>query len=119
MAPRLLPGAGALAAQALRARGPNGVAAVCRMATGGGIPTDEEQAMWLESGVRMAARQGPDPCNMLTPKAAADTKEGPNLVPSITNKGPVGCICEEDNSAVIWFGLHKGDAQRCPNYGTH
>ncbi|CAK7303136.1 Cytochrome c oxidase subunit 5B, mitochondrial [Vulpes lagopus] len=31
----------------------------------------------------------------------------------------VGCICEEDNSTVIWFWLHKGEAQRCPSCGTH
>ncbi|XP_045148192.1 cytochrome c oxidase subunit 5B, mitochondrial-like [Echinops telfairi] len=116
---RLLRGSGVLAAQTLRARGPNGVATMRRMVSGGSIPTDEEQMMGLESKVRMATRQGPDPCNMLVLMAAAGTKEDPNLVPSITNKRPVGCICEEDNSAIIWFGLHKGDAQRCPNCGTH
>ena len=31
---------------------------------------------------------------MLAPKAAAGTKEDPNLVPSITNKRIVGCICK-------------------------
>uniref|UniRef100_A0A8C7BBP2 Cytochrome c oxidase subunit 5B, mitochondrial n=1 Tax=Neovison vison TaxID=452646 RepID=A0A8C7BBP2_NEOVI len=60
-----------------------------------------------------------DPYNLLPPKAAAGTKEDPNLVPSITNKRIVGCICEEDNSTVIWFWLHKGEAQRCPSCGTH
>ncbi|XP_075389900.1 cytochrome c oxidase subunit 5B, mitochondrial-like [Tenrec ecaudatus] len=118
MASRLLRGAGELAAQALRARGPNGVAAVRSMATRGGIPTDEEQATGLEREIMLATRKGLDPYNMLAPKAATGTKEHPNLVPSITNKRIVGCICEEDNSAVIWFWLHKGDAQRCPNCGT-
>lgn len=31
---------------------------------------------------------------MLAPKAASGTKEDPNLVPSITNKRIVGCICK-------------------------
>jgi hypothetical protein len=31
---------------------------------------------------------------MLPPKAASGTKEDPNLVPSITNKRIVGCICK-------------------------
>uniref|UniRef100_A0A8C0R7Q9 Cytochrome c oxidase subunit 5B, mitochondrial n=1 Tax=Canis lupus dingo TaxID=286419 RepID=A0A8C0R7Q9_CANLU len=58
MASRLLRGVGALAAQALRARGPNGVAAVRSMASGGGVPTDDEQATGLEREVMMAARKG-------------------------------------------------------------
>ncbi|XP_047647631.1 cytochrome c oxidase subunit 5B, mitochondrial-like [Phacochoerus africanus] len=119
MASRLLHGAGALAAQTLRARGPNGVAVVRSMASGGGVPTDEEQATGLEREVMMAARKGLDPYNILAPKAASGTKEDPNLVPSITNKRIVGCICEEDNSAVIWFWVHKGEIQQCPSYGTH
>ncbi|XP_007535782.1 cytochrome c oxidase subunit 5B, mitochondrial [Erinaceus europaeus] len=120
MASRLLRGAGALAAQALRARGPNGVTALRSMASGGGIPTDEEQATGLEREIMLAARKGLDPYNMLPPpKVAAGTKEDPNLVPSITNKRIVGCICEEDNSTVIWFWLHKGETQRCPGCGTH
>ncbi|KAM8941924.1 cytochrome c oxidase subunit 5B, mitochondrial isoform 1-T1 [Lycaon pictus] len=85
----------------------------------GGVPTDDEQATGLEREVMMAAQKGLDPYNILAPKAAAGTKEDPNLVPSITNKRIVGCICEEDNSTVIWFWLHKGEAQRCPSCGTH
>ncbi|XP_005400746.1 PREDICTED: cytochrome c oxidase subunit 5B, mitochondrial [Chinchilla lanigera] len=119
MASRLLRGAGALAAQALRARCPSGVAAVRSMASGGGIPTDEEQATGLERKVMLAAQKGLDPYNILAPKGASGTKEDPNLVPSITNKRIVGCICEEDNSAVVWFWLHKGEAQRCPSCGAH
>ena len=119
MASRLLRGAGALAAQALRASSPSGVSVACSMASGGGVPTDDEQATGLEREVMLAACKGLDPYNMLAPKAASGTKEDPNLVPSITNKRIVGCICEEDNSAVIWFWLHKGEAQRCPSCGTH
>ncbi|XP_004452874.1 cytochrome c oxidase subunit 5B, mitochondrial [Dasypus novemcinctus] len=119
MASRLLRGAGSLAVRALGARGPGGAVAVRSVASRGGVPTDDEQATGLEREVIMAARKGLDPYNILPPKAAAGTKEDPNLVPSITNKRIVGCICEEDNSAVIWFWLHKGEAQRCPNCGTH
>ncbi|KAK1332784.1 hypothetical protein QTO34_006315 [Cnephaeus nilssonii] len=156
MASRLLRGTGALVAQALRARGPNAVAAVRSMASGGGVPTDDEQATGLEREVMLAARKGLvsrnfflslelmtldgtrafsslgafDPGNLsvvtsagpiqyASPKGASGTKEDPNLVPSITNKRIVGCICEEDNSAVIWFWVHKGETQRCPSCGTH
>ena len=58
MASRLLRGVGSLAAQALRVCSPNGVAAVCSMASGGGVPTDDEQATGLEREVMMAARKG-------------------------------------------------------------
>uniref|UniRef100_UPI004038A642 cytochrome c oxidase subunit 5B, mitochondrial-like n=1 Tax=Callospermophilus lateralis TaxID=76772 RepID=UPI004038A642 len=115
----LLCRARALATQGLRAWGPNGVAAMRSTASGGGIPTDDEQVTGLEREVLMAAKKGLDPYNILAPKAASGTKEDPNLVPSITNKRIVGCICEEDNSAVIWFWLHKGKSQQCPNCGTH
>lgn len=26
---------------------------------------------------------------------------------------------EEDNTAVVWFWLHEGEAQRCPSCGAH
>jgi cytochrome c oxidase subunit 5b len=58
--------------------------------SGGGIPTDEEEATGLEREILIAARKGLDPYNMLSPKAASGTKEDPNLVPSITNKRIVG-----------------------------
>ncbi|KAL6039340.1 hypothetical protein STEG23_014179 [Scotinomys teguina] len=92
MASRLLRGVGALAAQALRARGPCGAVATRSMASGGGVPTDEEQATGLEREIMIASEKGLDPYNMLPPKAASGTKEDPNLVPSITNKRIVGCI---------------------------
>lgn len=84
-----------MAAQALRAHGPRGVAATRSMASGGGVPTDEEQATGLEREIMIAAQRGLDPYNMLPPKAASGTKEDPNLVPSVSNKRIVGCICEE------------------------
>ncbi|XP_040499096.1 cytochrome c oxidase subunit 5B, mitochondrial-like [Ursus maritimus] len=119
MSSRLLCGAGAVATQALSARGPNRVAAVHSMASGGGVPTDDDQATGLEREVMKAARKGPDPYNILAPKAAAGTKEDPNLVPSITKKQIAGCICKGDDSIVILFWLHKGEPQRCPSCGTH
>ncbi|KAG8010431.1 Cytochrome c oxidase subunit 5B [Nibea albiflora] len=51
-----------------------------------------------------------DPYSMLKPKSYAGSKADPHLVPSITNKRIVGCVCEEDNTAVIWFWLHEGEA---------
>nr|XP_055230649.1 cytochrome c oxidase subunit 5B, mitochondrial-like [Gorilla gorilla gorilla] len=81
--------------------------------------TDDKQATALEREVIMAARKGPDLYNILPLEAASGTKEDPNLVLSITNKRRVGCICVEDNSTITCFGLHKGETQRCPSYGTH
>uniref|UniRef100_A0A4X2KEU0 Cytochrome c oxidase subunit 5B, mitochondrial n=1 Tax=Vombatus ursinus TaxID=29139 RepID=A0A4X2KEU0_VOMUR len=114
MALRLLRGTRALVVQALRACGPAQVAA-CSIANAGDIPSDEGQATGLEREIMIAARDDSDPYNILATKAALGTKE----VPSITDKRIVGCVCEEDNSAVIWFWLHKGQTQHCPNCGTH
>uniref|UniRef100_A0A3Q3J774 Cytochrome c oxidase subunit 5B, mitochondrial n=1 Tax=Monopterus albus TaxID=43700 RepID=A0A3Q3J774_MONAL len=82
-----------------------------------GIPTDEEQATGLEKVILKATKEGKDPYSMLKPKEYAGTKADPHLVPSVTNKRIVGC--EEDNTAVIWFWLHEGEAQRCPSCGSH
>uniref|UniRef100_A0A674IN81 Uncharacterized protein n=1 Tax=Terrapene triunguis TaxID=2587831 RepID=A0A674IN81_9SAUR len=60
-----------------------------------------------------------DPYSILKPKGYAGTREDPHIVPSINKKRLVGCICEEDNSAVIWFWLHAGESQRCPSCGAH
>uniref|UniRef100_A0A3Q3C845 Cytochrome c oxidase subunit 5B, mitochondrial n=1 Tax=Haplochromis burtoni TaxID=8153 RepID=A0A3Q3C845_HAPBU len=87
-----------------------------------GIPTDEEQATGLEKVIMKAMKQGEDPFNMMKPKHYAGSKADPHLVPSITNKRIVGCcVCvgEEDNTAVVWFWLHEGEAQRCPSCGSH
>uniref|UniRef100_A0A8C8LMH7 Cytochrome c oxidase subunit 5B, mitochondrial n=1 Tax=Oncorhynchus tshawytscha TaxID=74940 RepID=A0A8C8LMH7_ONCTS len=94
----------------------------------GGIPTDEEQATGLEKIVMKAAQQGADPYSMLKPKEYAGSKADPHLVPSVTTKRIVGCVslcCQkpnhsfEDNTAVVWFWLHQGEAQRCPSCGSH
>ncbi|KAM6113247.1 cytochrome c oxidase subunit 5B, mitochondrial [Phoenicopterus ruber ruber] len=104
---RLLPAASARAAPAR-----------C-LAVPGGLASDEEQATGLERKVLEAMNKGLDPYSMFRPKRYAGTKEDPNLVPSIGNKRIVGCVCEEDNSCVIWFWLHQGEAQRCPSCGAH
>uniref|UniRef100_A0A3Q3WCM6 Cytochrome c oxidase subunit 5B, mitochondrial n=1 Tax=Mola mola TaxID=94237 RepID=A0A3Q3WCM6_MOLML len=84
-----------------------------------GIPTDEEQATGLEKIIMNAMKEGTDPYNMMKPKEYAGSKTDAHLVPSITNKRIVGCVCEEDNTAVVWFWLHEGEAQRCPSCGSH
>ncbi|XP_073415652.1 cytochrome c oxidase subunit 5B, mitochondrial [Dendrobates tinctorius] len=94
-------------------------AAPVRHMSAGGIPTDEEQATGLEREIMTALKHGQDPYNTLKPKHYKGTKEDPHIVPSVHNQRIVGCICEEDNTAVIWFWLHKGEAQRCPSCGAH
>ncbi|XP_006799050.1 cytochrome c oxidase subunit 5B, mitochondrial [Neolamprologus brichardi] len=89
------------------------------MATVRGIPTDEEQATGLERRTLQALKQGKDPYSILKPKHYAGTKEDPHIVPGIGTKRLVGCLCEEDNTAIVWFWLHEGEAQRCPSCGSH
>ncbi|KAG8440948.1 hypothetical protein GDO86_006619 [Hymenochirus boettgeri] len=107
------------AVQAFSRIGAARLAAPCRSMSAGGIPTDEEQATGMEKKVMMALQQGKDPYSMMKPQQYAGTKEDPHIVPSITNKRIVGCICEEDNTSVVWFWLHQGEAQRCPSCGAH
>ncbi|KAM3927163.1 cytochrome c oxidase subunit 5B, mitochondrial [Leptodactylus fuscus] len=94
-------------------------AAPARYMSAGGIPTDEEQATGMEREILTALKRGEDPYNMLKPKHYKGTKEDPHIVPSVNDQRIVGCICEEENTAVVWFWLHKGDAQRCPSCGAH
>uniref|UniRef100_A0A3Q3FDP5 Cytochrome c oxidase subunit 5B, mitochondrial n=1 Tax=Labrus bergylta TaxID=56723 RepID=A0A3Q3FDP5_9LABR len=84
-----------------------------------GIPTDEEQATGLERRALQALKHGKDPYSMLKPKEYAGTQDEPHIVPSIGNKRLVGCLCEEDNTAIVWFWVHEGHAQRCPSCGSH
>ncbi|XP_077441812.1 cytochrome c oxidase subunit 5B, mitochondrial [Vanacampus margaritifer] len=90
-----------------------------RSMAAGGIPTDEEQATGLERIIMQATKEGSDPYSMLPSKIYTGSKEDPHLVPSINNKRIVGCVCEEDNTAVVWFWLHQGEGQRCPSCGAH
>ncbi|XP_039995534.1 cytochrome c oxidase subunit 5B, mitochondrial [Xiphias gladius] len=89
------------------------------MATGEGIPTDEEQATGLERRILQGFKEGKDPYSILTPKYYSGTKEDPQIVPVIGEKRLVGCLCEEDNTSIVWFWIHEGGAQRCPSCGTH
>ncbi|XP_071337125.1 cytochrome c oxidase subunit 5B2 [Trachinotus anak] len=89
------------------------------MATGEGIPTDEEQATGLERRVLMAFKEGKDPYSIRMPKYYSGTRADPQIVPCTGDKRLVGCLCEEDNTAIVWFWLHDGGAQRCPSCGTH
>ncbi|KAH0623503.1 hypothetical protein JD844_006325, partial [Phrynosoma platyrhinos] len=84
-----------------------------------GIPTDEEQATGLERKTLLAMKRGEDPYSIFKPKRNSGTREDPHIVPSIGDKRLVGCICEEDNSAIIWFWVHKGDSHRCPQCGVY
>ncbi|XP_013873660.1 cytochrome c oxidase subunit 5B, mitochondrial [Austrofundulus limnaeus] len=116
MAARLLLRSGFRAAVSCRAAR---VPALSRGMAAGGIPTDEEQATGLEKITMEALKEGKDPYNMMKPKSYAGTKTDPHLVPSVTNKRLVGCVCEEDSTCVVWFWLHEGNAQRCPSCGAH
>uniref|UniRef100_A0A8D3C2R2 Cytochrome c oxidase subunit 5B, mitochondrial n=1 Tax=Scophthalmus maximus TaxID=52904 RepID=A0A8D3C2R2_SCOMX len=84
-----------------------------------GIPTDDEQATGRERRIMVALREGKDPYSILPPKHYPGTKEDPQIVPCTIDKRLVGCICEEDNTAIVWFWVHHGEAQRCPSCGTH
>ncbi|XP_030626981.1 cytochrome c oxidase subunit 5B2 [Chanos chanos] len=88
-------------------------------ASGRGIPTDDEQAAGLERRILQALKKGQDPYSIFKPKLYAGTKEDPHIVPGISNKRLVGCLCEEDNTAIVWFWLHEGNPQRCPSCGSH
>ncbi|XP_069836511.1 cytochrome c oxidase subunit 5B, mitochondrial-like [Dendropsophus ebraccatus] len=90
-----------------------------RAMSAGGIPTDEEQATGLERKVLTGLKKGEDPFNVHKPKAYPGTKENPHIVPSINKQRIVGCICEEDNSQIIWFWAHEGQVDRCPQCGAH
>ncbi|KAG7462448.1 hypothetical protein MATL_G00184950 [Megalops atlanticus] len=94
-------------------------AAQCTMGTLKGIPTDDEQATGLERRALQAFKKGQDPYSILKPKEYAGTKEDPHIVPCIGTKRLVGCVCEEDNTAIVWFWVHEGNPQRCPSCGSY
>ncbi|XP_018937927.1 cytochrome c oxidase subunit 5B, mitochondrial [Cyprinus carpio] len=119
MASRLLLRSATRAAAAVYSRQCLPARALARGLASGGIPTDDEQATGLEKIVLEASKKGTDPYNILKPKEYAGSKQDPHIVPSITNKRIVGCVCEEDNTAVVWFWLHQGEAQRCPSCGAY
>uniref|UniRef100_A0A8C5PQI1 Cytochrome c oxidase subunit 5B, mitochondrial n=1 Tax=Leptobrachium leishanense TaxID=445787 RepID=A0A8C5PQI1_9ANUR len=90
-----------------------------RAMSAGGVPTDEQQATGLEKRNIQSLQKGQDPYSTLKPKSYLGTKDDPHIVPSINKKRIVGCICEEDNSAIIWFWVHEGEVHRCPSCGSH
>ncbi|XP_073452540.1 cytochrome c oxidase subunit 5B, mitochondrial [Aquarana catesbeiana] len=93
--------------------------ACTRAMSAGGIPSDEEQATGLERKIMQSLKKGEDPYNILPKESAPGTKENPHVVPSVNKQRIVGCICEEDNSAIIWFWIHEGEVNRCPQCGSH
>ncbi|XP_063301632.1 cytochrome c oxidase subunit 5B, mitochondrial [Pelobates fuscus] len=107
------------AVRALTRTGTVRAAAPVRSMAAGGIASDAEQATGLEKEIMTAQAHGIDPYSVLKPQTYAGTKEDPHIVPSITNKRIVGCICEEENTCAVWFWLHEGEAQRCPSCGSH
>jgi len=60
---------------------------------------------------RQAGRE--DPYEMQVYKRVAGTKENPNIVPSVADFRVVGCVCEEDATAISWMWLYKGEPKRC------
>ncbi|KAG8440949.1 hypothetical protein GDO86_006620 [Hymenochirus boettgeri] len=106
------------AVQAFSRIGAARLAAPCRSMSAGGIPTDEEQATGMEKKVMMALQQGKDPYSMMKPQQYAGPRRILNC-PFHYNKRIVGCICKRNNTSVVWFWLHQGEAQRCPSCGAH
>ncbi|XP_043853504.1 cytochrome c oxidase subunit 5B, mitochondrial-like [Dromiciops gliroides] len=98
MASRLLQGARALEVQSLRACGP-AQAVAPSIVSRGGIPSDEEQA--TDGGKeRFGCLQ------YVSSKGSSGDYQGAK-----PDKQIVGCIFEEENSAVIWFWIDKGKTQ--------
>jgi len=46
-------------------------------------------------------------------RGSLGSPENPDLIPSMFDRRIVGHICEEDNSHIYWFYLHKGEPQMC------
>merc|ERR1711872_945657 len=73
-----------------------------------------EHATGLERQEREAWAAGnPDPFDMRVYKRVAGDKTTPTLVPSFYAKRLVGCICEEDATAINWMWLERGETKRC------
>merc|ERR1711946_30795 len=54
-----------------------------------------------------------DPYEMKVYKRVAGTAASPNLVPSVADFRVIGCVCEEDATAISWMWLYKGEPKRC------
>ncbi|XP_015921187.1 cytochrome c oxidase subunit 5B, mitochondrial [Parasteatoda tepidariorum] len=78
------------------------------------LPHYIDHATGLERKELLARAAGnDDPFGMKVLKRGAGTKDNPNLVPSFESKRIVGCICDEDSTAINWLWVHKDDPKRC------
>jgi len=76
------------------------------------LPDPFEHAVGEEKWEMIAAMEGLDPEDLWETKRAAPTsgtKDDPQIVPSMYNKRVVGHLCTEDQTAVIYFTIHKGE----------
>uniref|UniRef100_A0A1B6DPX0 Cytochrome c oxidase subunit 5B, mitochondrial n=1 Tax=Clastoptera arizonana TaxID=38151 RepID=A0A1B6DPX0_9HEMI len=73
-----------------------------------------EHATGLEKRELLAKAAGNDnPFDMKVLSRTAGTKDCPNQIPSAFDSRIVGCICEEEATAINWMWLHKGIPKRC------
>ncbi|OQR78621.1 cytochrome c oxidase polypeptide Vb-like [Tropilaelaps mercedesae] len=78
------------------------------------IPDVMDHSTGIEKRELIALASGnKDPFQMEALKRGPGTKDQPNLVPSMTDKRMIGCICDEDSAAIVYMWLHKGDPKRC------
>ncbi|KAF6197820.1 hypothetical protein GE061_008787 [Apolygus lucorum] len=78
------------------------------------MPDPIEHATGLEKRELLAKVAGNDnPFDLLVLKRGPGTKENPNQVPSAFDSRILGCVCEEDATAVNWMWLHQGAPKRC------
>ncbi|KAF8774185.1 cytochrome c oxidase subunit 5B, mitochondrial-like [Argiope bruennichi] len=78
------------------------------------LPNYIEHATGLERKELLARAAGnDDPFGMKVFKRGAGTKDNPNLIPSFEDKRIIGCICEEDSTAINWMWVHKDEPKRC------
>ena len=75
------------------------------------IYTDKLQQVWRAIAELETLLQ--DPYEMKVYKRVAGTAASPNLVPSVADFRVIGCVCEEDATAISWMWLYKGEPKRC------
>lgn len=73
-----------------------------------------EHATGLEKRELLAKLAGnDDPFNIKAIKRGPGTRDNPTQIPSAFESRLVGCICEEDSTAITWMWLFKGEPKRC------
>uniref|UniRef100_A0A6M2DN19 Putative cytochrome c oxidase subunit vb/cox4 n=1 Tax=Xenopsylla cheopis TaxID=163159 RepID=A0A6M2DN19_XENCH len=78
------------------------------------IPDIMEHATGLEKRELDALAAGnDDPFDIKAIKRNAGTLQEPNLIPSAFQSRIVGCICEEDATAIKWMWLYQDAPKRC------